>query len=123
MIALYVDGRVNLHSSLPQIEAAVRSLDGADHTLVVVELQSGQTITVGGGPDKFVVEVAESRTKRWCVIDPRRPEGRVELVMGGELIDPPARLCVGRDAVLDAVRTFVSENGARSARLVWSVET
>jgi hypothetical protein len=122
MIALYVDGRVHLDPSLPDIEVAVRSLDGAHHTLVVVELPSGKTITVGGGPDRFVAEVTESRTERWCVIDPRRPEGRVDLVVGGELIDPPARLCVDRDAVLDAVRTFVSANGARSARLVWSVE-
>jgi hypothetical protein len=57
MIALYVDGRVDLDAILPDVEAAVRSLDGADHTLVV------------------------------------------ELVL-----------------------TFVSENGARSARLAWSAE-
>jgi hypothetical protein len=122
MIALYVDGRVDLDASLADIEAAVRSLDGEGHTLVVVELPSGKTITVGGGPDKFVTEVTEGPRERWCVIDPRRPEGRRELVVGGEVVDPPARLCIDRAAALDAVLTFVSENGARSARLVWSVE-
>ena len=51
------------------------------------------------------------------------PDGRIELVVGGERVDPPARLCVDGDAALEAVRTFVSENGARSGRLQWSAET
>ncbi len=123
MIALYVDGWVDLDASLPAIEAAVRSLDGAAQTLLVVELPSGATITVGGGPDEFVVEIAANERARWTVVDPRRPEGRVELVMGGERVDPPARLCVDREAAVEAVRTFVSGNGARSARLQWSAET
>jgi len=123
MIALYVDGRVDLDASLPDIETAVRSLDGADQSLLVVELPSAVTITVGGGPDRFIVEVAGAERDRWTVVDPRRPEGTVALVVGGELIDPPARLCVDRESTLEAVRTFVSENGARSTRLLWSIET
>ena len=123
MISLYVDGRVNLDASLQEIEAAVLSLDGVECTLVVVELPSAKTITVGGGPSKVVAEIADNDTDRWCVVDPRRPDGKIELVMGGQLIDPPARLCVEKEAALEAVRTFVSENGARSRRLEWSVET
>lgn len=123
MIALYVDGRVDLDASPQQIEAAVLSLDGAECTLVVVELPSGKTITVGGGPSRVVAEIAENDTDRWCVVDHLRPDGKVELVVGGQLIDPPARLCVEKKAALEAVRTFVSENGARSRRVEWSVET
>lgn len=122
-IALYVDGRVDLDATLPAIETAVRGLDGAEHTLVVVELPSGTTMTIGGGPDKFVVELAEIERDRWNVFDPRRPEGSVDLIMGGELIAIPARLGVDRDAAVEAVRAFVSENGARSAHLRWSAET
>jgi hypothetical protein len=120
VIALYLDGQVDLDASLQDIETAVRSLDGADHTLLVVELPSGATITVGGGPDRFVVEIAGDEHERWTVLDPRRPEGTVELVVGGERVDPPARLCVDRETALEAVHTFVSEHGARSARLPWS---
>ena len=123
MIALYVDGHVDLNASLQQIEGAILNLDGAGRTLVVVELPSGKTITIGGGPSKVVTEVAENETDRWCVVDPLRPEGKIDLVVGGQLIDPPARLCVAKKAALEAVRTFVSENGARSRRLEWSVET
>ena len=122
MIALYVDGRVNLDASPQDIEAAVRSLNGSDHSLVVVELASGKTITVGGGPERFVTEIAEDETHRWCVVDSRSPEGNVQLVVGGEFVETPARLCVDEDAALEAVLTFVSENGARSPRLAWSAE-
>ena len=80
-------------------------------------------MTIGGGPDTFVVELAAIEGGRWTVLDSRRGEGIVELVMGGELIAVPARLGVERDAALEAVRVFVSENGARSARLQWSVES
>jgi hypothetical protein len=116
VIALYADGHVDLDASLADIEAAVLGLDGAEHTLVVVELPS-----LGGGPDTFVAEVGDTAHGRWTVQDPGRPEGRVALVVGGERVDPPARLCVDRETALEAVRTFVSGNGARSTRLQWTV--
>jgi immunity protein Imm1 of predicted polymorphic toxin system len=122
MIALYLDGRVTLDARVEDIDAAIASL-GAEHTLMVVELPSGTTITVGGGPDRFVTEVAKSATDRLCVVDPRQPGGDVELLIEGERFVSPARLCVDRDAVREAVRTFVADDGARSPRLEWSVPT
>ena len=122
MIALYVDGRVELDASLEDIEAAVLDLDGTARTLVVVELPSGETITVGGGPTRFIAEVAETGSGRWCVVDRGNPPGTIALVVGGERVDLPARVCVDKDAALEAARTFASENGARSPRLAWSEE-
>lgn len=122
-IALYVDGHVELDASLPEIETAVLRLDGARHSLVVVELPSGATITVGGGPDRFVAEVADRARGRWTVQHPARPAGSVVIVVGSERVTTPARLCVDRETALEAVRTFVCQNGARSDRLEWSVET
>ena len=122
MIALYLDGRVTLDARVEDIDAAVASL-GAEHTLMVVELPSGTTITVGGGPARFVTEVAKSATDRWCVVDPRQPEGDVELLVEGERFVSPARHCVDRDAVREAVRSFVAGNGARSPRLQWEAPT
>ena len=122
MIALYVDGRVDLDAGLDTIEAAIRGLDGAESTLVVVELPSGATLTVGGGPDKVVAELAVSSTERWCVVDPRRPAGTVELIVGGQRVAPPARVCIDKASALEAARTFVAEHGARSPRLEWSAE-
>src|SRR5437899_8610729 len=80
MIALYVDGRVNLDASLEDVETAIHSLDGSQCTLVVVELASGKTITIGGGPSKVVAELSENDTHRWCVVD------------------PPARICIEKEA-------------------------
>ena len=80
MIALYVDGRVNLDASLEDVETAIHSLDGSQCTLVVVELASGKTITIGGGPSKVVAELSENDTHRWCVVD------------------PPARICIAKEA-------------------------
>jgi hypothetical protein len=122
MIALYVDGRVDLDARLEDIEAAIHGLDGAARTLVVVELPSGSTLTVGGGPDQVVAEVATSRTEHWCVVDRSRPAGTVEMVVGGQRVQPPARVCIDKEAALEAARAFVSGDGARSARLEWSVE-
>ena len=123
MIALYVDGQVDLDASPESIEASIRGLDGAGHTLVVVELPSEATITVGGGPERFVVELAELEGHRWNVHDPRRSEGMVAMSVDGERVDVPARLCVDREAALEAVRAFVGQNGARSDRLQWSAES
>ena len=64
MVALYVDGRVNLDASLEDVETAIHSLDGSQCTLVVVELASGKTITIGGGPSKVVAELSENDTHR-----------------------------------------------------------
>ena len=122
-IALYVDGQVDLDATLDDVAAAVRSLDGAAHSLVVVELPSGKTVTLGGGPDRFVAEVAESTTERWCAVNPHAAGGTIELVVGGDVVEPPARLCIDRDAALEAALTFVSQDGARSGRLPWSRET
>ncbi len=120
MIALYLDGTVNLDASVPDIETGLRGLDGADHSLLVVELPSRATITVGGGPETFAVEVTSTANDHWNVVDLRRLEGTLQLVVGGEVVDLPARFCVDRNAALEAVRTFASENGARSPRLHWS---
>ena len=121
-IALYVDGHVELDATLPAIETAVRDLDGAHHTLVVVELPSRATITVGGGPDRFVAEVTDPARRHWTVEQPARPAGTVTIVIGAERVATPARLCIDQAAALEAVRTFVLQNGARSDRLQWSAE-
>ncbi len=123
MPILYLDDDQNPDASLEDVEAAVGSLDGARYTLVLVELPSGRTLTIGGGPHRFVAEVAESDTIRWAAIDPAAANDPVSLVVGGQQVDYPGRLCVDRDTVLRAVRTFVEAGGARNPQLVWSVET
>src|SRR5947208_58139 len=58
------------------LSATWERLYGSQCTLVVVELASGKTITIGGGPSKVVAELSENDTHRSCVVD------------------PPARICI-----------------------------
>jgi hypothetical protein len=124
MAILYLDDQINPDATLHEVELAIHALDSARHTLVVVELPSGKYLTIGGGPDRFVTELSEEDYRtQWAVIDPTRGEEPTNLVVGGQLVDYPARLCVDIHAVLAAARAFVSQDGARNQDLTWSVET
>ena len=124
MPTLYLDHTTKVDASLQEFEDAVRTLDGERYTLLIVELAPGKTLTVGGGPRHFVVEVEESGAERWALVDSTRGEQPpIVLVVGGQLVDYPARLCVGIDVVLKALRAFVTNDGTRRPDLSWSVET
>jgi len=124
MAILHLDDQVDSNATLHEVELAIHALDGARHTLVVVELPSGKYLTIGGGPDRFVTELSEEDYRtRWAVIDPTRGEEPTNLVVGSQLVDYPARVCVDLQTVLAAARTFVSQDGARNQDLTWSVET
>lgn len=105
------------------VEAAIRQLDGVTWTLVLVEDPSGRTLTIGGGPRRFIAQVAEDPERRFTVIDPSRGGGRIDLVVGGQLLDYPARFCVTLEVVLTAARVFTEQAGARSPDLTWSHES
>ncbi len=62
MAILHLDSQVLSGASLSDAEVAVRELDGVDRTVVLIELSGGRTLTVAGGPNKFVVECAENET-------------------------------------------------------------
>jgi hypothetical protein len=106
-----------------EVEEAIRQLDGVTWTLVRVEDPSGRTLTIGGGPRRFVAEVADDATHRFALIDPSRGGGRIDLVVGGQLVDYPARVCVTLEVVLAAARAFTEQAGARDPALTWSVES
>ncbi|HEX4562068.1 MAG TPA: Imm1 family immunity protein [Gemmatimonadales bacterium] len=106
-----------------EVEQAICQLDGVTWTLVRVEDPSGRTLTIGGGPRRFVAEVADDATHRFALIDPSRGGGRIDLVVGGQLVDYPARVCVTLEVVLAAARVFTERAGARDPALAWSVES
>ncbi len=123
MTLLYTDDGKRPDATFRDVEAAIRQLDGVTWTVVHVEDQSGRTLMIGGGPQRFVAEVAEDATHRFAVIDPRRGGGRYDLVIGGQLVDYPARVCVTLDVVLAAARVFTEQAGARAPELTWSIES
>ena len=123
MAILQSEVGTQFNAGVAEVEAAVRALDGRARSLLQVEVPSGRILTVGGGPNRFVAEVAESERERWAVVDPSATDDPCELVVGGSVVDYPARLCVDLGAVLAAATTFVNDNGGRHPALVWSQET
>jgi hypothetical protein len=121
--SLRLDNEVKENASIADISSAIRELDGAVRSLVLIELTSGRTLSIGGGPDRFVAELSESDTERWCVVDQSRGEGAIEMVVGGQLADFPARVCVDLELVLEAAQTFISSEGGKSSKVTWSQET
>lgn len=123
MTVLYSDDGKRPDATLREVEAAIRQLDGVTWTLVVVEDPSGRTLTIGGGPRRFVVEAADDATHRFAVVDPKRGGGRIDVVVGGQLVDYPARVCVTLEVALAAARVFAEQAGARDPQLTWAVES
>ena len=56
MVLLQRENQVQEDVGIEEIDAAIRDLDGVFRTLLVIELASDPTLTIGGGPDTFVVE-------------------------------------------------------------------
>lgn len=123
MAFLYSDDGKSANASAGEVEAAIRQLDGVTWTLVRVEDPSGRTLTIGGGPQRFVAVAADDAAHRFAVIDPSRGGGRIDLVVGGQLFDYPARVCVTLEVVLAAAKVFTEQAGARHPELTWSVES
>lgn len=120
---LFSDDGKKPDATLRDVEEAIRQLDGVTWTLVHVEESTGRTLTIGGGPLRFVVEAADDPAHRFAVVDPSRGGGRIDLVIGGQLVDYPARVCVTVDVALAAARAFTEQAGARDPGLTWADES
>jgi immunity protein Imm1 of predicted polymorphic toxin system len=108
-------------ADLAEAEAAIRQLDGTACSEVVLKDASGRRLTVAAGPEQFVVEMADNAGGRWRVVDPTKGQEPIRLVVAGISGNYPAYRCVGLDAALEATRAFLSGEGERSARLMWSM--
>lgn len=105
-----------------EIEAAVRNLNGRERDLLLIELPSGKCLTVGGGPELFICEVAENDTERWCLQSEASPDELIQLSVGGSHVEYPADWCVNLQAILTAVRSFINA-GTRNPQLHWAQRT
>lgn len=119
---LYSDDGKKPDATPRDVETAIRQLDGVTWTHVLVEVPSGRTLSIGGGPHRFVAQVADDAKHHFALIDPRRGGGRIDLVVGGKLTDYPARVCVTLDVVLAAAKVFTEQAGTRDPGLSWSDE-
>lgn len=103
------------------VEAAVRALNGRNHTQVVVQRDDGSNISVGGGDGRYNVCITTDDDRFLTVVDREREDGIEELVAGGQLGEYPAQTVVGPEPTLRAVKTFF-ENGTADDGIDWLEE-
>jgi len=93
--------------SIDDARAAIRELDGHATTLLALE-QSGHSLWIAGGPDRFTVTYTTPNTeKAYSLIPNPEVKGTEPRVMGGQLVDQPIRELVSRDAAEKAAAEFV----------------
>jgi Immunity protein Imm1 len=102
------------------IEAAILQLDGDRHTVVTLEAENEAHMSVGGGPEQYVVYATLDNEDFPYLFDPSRSaESEETIVVGGQAGIYPARMCVNLATVLKAARTF-AERGQMESSVVWT---
>ncbi|BAZ10071.1 hypothetical protein NIES4071_18850 [Calothrix sp. NIES-4071] len=101
-----------------QIEAAIRELDGANHTLVTLGADEETYMSIGGGAGKYVVTVTFDNLDFYMLVDSSKPNDIEKLVIGGQAVNYPANQCIDLLRCLLAARTFALE-GKLDQLLTW----
>jgi len=113
------DDREVPNPSWPEIEAAIRGLDGDRCTLVILGIgDSVPHMGVGGGGGKYVVYLTDDNLTFYNLIDPQAASGTFELKAGGQFGDYQLRQRANLDQVLVAAKTY-AQIGKPDPALRW----
>lgn len=94
-----------------QVAEAIARLDGSRHTEVVLS-SADAYLTVGGGPDRFLVFIyTADETSLVAEADVASGRDEEKLVVGGQVGRFPASQLVGAEAALKAARSFFEGRG------------
>lgn len=103
----------------PDVEAAIRRLNGKSHTEVVLSADAdGPYLSIGGGPARYFVFIWTADERNLILTDPRRDEGRERLVVGGQAVVFPSRQAVSLEDALAAAQTYFHTQSP-DRRLAW----
>lgn len=93
--------------TVQQVLDAVDQLDGEIHTEVsLTRDEPWEQLTIGGGPEYFLVS-GEGRDESFPhLTNPDAPEGKIELVCGGQSAEFELHEVVSREMVTGAVEQF-----------------
>ena len=97
---------------------AIREMNGREHTLICLEGEGKTHLTLGGGPDVFVVYATGDAETFFTAIDPANAGDSVEMTVGQQTAKYPADLLVGNDVVLKAAKLF-AETGKLEQTVHW----
>jgi hypothetical protein len=81
-----------------EVAHAVDRLDGVANTLVAIDL-GGWEVMVGGGPDRFVVTATSADRVANAVTDHENDDETIDLTVGEQTVDYPARYVLTREQV------------------------
>jgi len=101
-----------------RVGEAIKEMNGKEHTIICLEGESKVHMTIGGGPDVFVVYATGDQETFFAAVDPGKSGGSVELTVGQQTNKYPTELLVGKDAVLKAAKLFV-ETGELEPNVYW----
>jgi hypothetical protein len=100
------------------IEAAIRRLDGRQHTEVAIEkveedsdVNEGEVVlSVGGGPDRFLVVFRAQDGSEFLPAVGNDAGGTCALVIGGQSADFPADITMNLEGALEVARQFAGHS-------------
>ena len=97
---------------------AIAEMNGKEHTLICLESETKKHLTIGGGPDVFVIYASGDQETFFTAIDPAKAGGSVEMTVGQQTAQYPADLLVGKDVVLKAAKLF-ADTGKLEQTVHW----
>jgi Immunity protein Imm1 len=102
----------------PEIETAIKELDGHRKTLVTLEAEDETHMAIGGGIGKYVVYLTFNNEDFHYLVDLSKSDEEMILVVGGQEGFYPAKLCVDLDTTIKAAKTF-AELGTMEKSVIW----
>jgi hypothetical protein len=116
------DQRELTNPSWPDIENAIRQLNGNDRSLV--SFRSGIPVphmAIGGGSNgKYIVYATHDNITFYTMAGADKTAGKVIFVAGGQPGDYPIRNCVSLESALRAAKVY-AEEGRVDSNFEWDV--
>lgn len=100
-----------LEPGIGDVDAAIDALDGSVHTMACLYGSEDLHLTVGGGPDLYIVSVARGDDEFWCLLGNAKAQGVCLLNTGGQEGEFPQRHVVDKQAVVRSVHYFFDRGG------------
>ncbi|MCZ2341086.1 MAG: hypothetical protein LC104_04725 [Bacteroidales bacterium] len=107
--------------SWSQVADLIGSLDGKTRTEMDIEGVDDQSMTIGGGPDLFIVTVLGSDYGPYELLGDDLSDEMAWIVVGGVNTEMPRRFLVSRQQVAQAANTFFL-TGQLDPNLSWHLD-
>jgi Immunity protein Imm1 len=101
-----------------RVGEAIKEMNGKEHTIICLQGESKIHMTIGGGPDVFVVYASDDDETFYTAFDPGQSAGSADLNVGQQTNKYPLELLVGKDVVLKAAKLF-AETGELDPNVSW----